>query len=78
MIGLISVGSYHLKDDVFLSEAGYSNLTGNVGLSKNHVEVDTVVMPWSVPWLQTGDISVNLCNFVIELRLEPAMEFSLI
>ena len=44
-------------------------------MSKN-VAVYTVVMTRSVPWLVTSEISVHLCNFVIELRLEPAMEFS--
>ena len=48
-----------------------------VDLSRN-VAVYTVVIPRCVPWLQTAGISVHLCNFVIELRLEPAMEFSLI
>ena len=56
---------------------GYNGLTANVDLSRN-VAVYTVVIPRCVPWLQTAGISVHLYNFVIELRLEPAMEFSLI
>ena len=55
---------------------GYSGLAANVDLSKN-LAVYTVVMPRSVPWLETADISVHLCNFVVELRLEPATEFRL-
>ena len=52
-------------------------ITAHVDLSKN-VGVYTVEMPRSVPWLETAGISVHLCNFVIEVRVQTAMEFSLI